>query len=188
MGRSPRDISLLILTHSHPFDHIWAAESVVEASGCKVAAAHEMEVSWIEDVDLQARQRPAPGLQSLVEGSVKVDRPLKEGDLLELSGLSLKVIHTPGNSKGSIPLLLQEDCVLITGDAVPVKGELPIYNDALKSGRSIEKLKALEGIQVLLSAWDEPREGSQIERIMAEGQKYISRIHKAVLKVSNGFH
>ena len=139
-------------------------------------------------MDLQARQRPVPELQSLVEGSVKVDHPLKDGDLLDLGGLSLKVIHTPGYSKGSISLLLQEDCVLIKGDAVPVKGGLPIYDDSLESGRSIEKLKAMEGIQVLLSAWDEPREGSLIERIMAEGQKYLSRIHKAVLKVSNGFH
>ncbi len=64
--------------------------------------------------------------------------------------------------------------------------EMPIYDDPLKSVRSIEKLKALEGVQVLLSAWDEPRAGSQIERIMAEGQEYLSRIHKAVLKVSDG--
>jgi hydroxyacylglutathione hydrolase len=37
IGRDPREISLIILTHSHP-DHIGAARSVQEATGCSVMA------------------------------------------------------------------------------------------------------------------------------------------------------
>ena len=76
--RSPKDISYLILTHSHP-DHIGAAREVQEASGCTVAA-HAAEIAWIEDVDLQCRERPVPGFHSLVGGSIKVDRALQDGD------------------------------------------------------------------------------------------------------------
>jgi hydroxyacylglutathione hydrolase len=36
-GRQPEEISLLILTHSHP-DHIGSALAIKKASGCTVAA------------------------------------------------------------------------------------------------------------------------------------------------------
>ena len=97
-GRQPEEISQLILTHSHP-DHIGSALAIKEASGCTVAA-HVAEKAWIEDVDLQSRERPVPGFHSLVGGSVKVDRVLEEGDILDLGdSLNLEVIHTPGHSR-----------------------------------------------------------------------------------------
>jgi glyoxylase-like metal-dependent hydrolase (beta-lactamase superfamily II) len=76
-GKSSKDISLLILTHAHP-DHIGAAKALKSMSGCAVAA-HAAERTWIEDVDLQARERPVPGFKSLVEGSVPVDLVLQGG-------------------------------------------------------------------------------------------------------------
>ena len=47
-------------------------------------------------------------------------------------------------------------------------GEMPIYDDPLASVKSIERLKAIEGIEVLLAAWDQPREGDQAYKIMDE--------------------
>jgi hypothetical protein len=47
----------------------------------------------------------------------------------------------------------------------PCPERCPYYDDPLESVRSIETLKVLEGVQVLLSDWDEPMEGSQIESI-----------------------
>ena len=55
-GRSPEEIGTLVLTHSHP-DHIGAAKTIRETTGCTVIA-HPAERAWIEDVDLQARERP----------------------------------------------------------------------------------------------------------------------------------
>jgi glyoxylase-like metal-dependent hydrolase (beta-lactamase superfamily II) len=130
IGLNPGDISLLILTHSHP-DHIGSAKSIKKKSGCKVLA-HPNEKSWIEDVDLQERERPVPNFHSLVDGSVKVDEILENGDVLNLGeNISLKIIHTPGHSEGSISLLIPEEGVLFTGDVIPIKGDLPIYDDAM---------------------------------------------------------
>jgi len=57
-GRKTDDISMIILTHSHP-DHIGAARAIQKETGCSVAA-HAGEKSWIEDVELQSRERPVP--------------------------------------------------------------------------------------------------------------------------------
>ena len=177
-GRSPQEISTLILTHAHP-DHIGAAAAIKRISGCTVAA-HAAEKAWIEDVDLQAKERPVPGFRSLVGGSVQVDRTLQDGDVLHLeSGLTLQVLHTPGHSPGSISLWLAEDGALFSGDAVPIAGDMPIYQDILESVRSIEKLASIPEIKLLLAAWDEPRSGSEAYRIMDEGLQYLQRIHSA---------
>ena len=182
-GRRPDEISLLILTHSHP-DHVGSAKAIKMASGCKVAA-HGAEKAWIEDVDLQYRERPVPGFHSLVGGSVEVDLALKEGDILDLGdGLRLQVIHTPGHSNGSISLWLAEEGVLFTGDVIPLPEEMPIYDDPAESVKSIKRLKAIDGIKIMLSAWDLPRDGERAYRIMDESMGYLQRIHEAVIKIS----
>jgi glyoxylase-like metal-dependent hydrolase (beta-lactamase superfamily II) len=181
-GLSPKDIDLLVLTHSHP-DHIGSARAVKRASNC-IVAAHAAEKAWIEDVDLQARERPVPGFSSLVGGSVEVDRTLQDGDILDLGDLSLKVIHTPGHSKGSISLWQPEERALFSADAIPIKGDLPIYEDILSSVRSIQRLEALEGISFLLSAWDDPREGLEAYETMDQGLGYLQLIHQTVLDVA----
>lgn len=182
-GRSPEEISLLILTHSHP-DHIGAAAAIIAASGCEVAC-HAAERSWIEDVNQQFKERPVPGFHSLVGGSVKVDRVLKDGDIIDLDdAVSAKVIHTPGHSKGSISILLPSCGALFSGDAVPLPGDAPIYEDPIESVRSIKKLKSISGINHLLAAWDEPQKDSVVYKRMDEGLQYIQRIHEAVINVS----
>lgn len=44
--------------------------------------------------------------------------PIEPGDVLDLGGLTVEVIHLPGHTQGSILLLLREDRVLFTGDAI----------------------------------------------------------------------
>jgi hydroxyacylglutathione hydrolase len=181
-AKRPEDISLLILTHSHP-DHMGAASTIKKATGCLVAA-HEKERAWIEDAELQARERPVPGFFSLVEGSVKVDRLLAEGDKLDLGGVEARVLNTPGHSPGSISLWLPEDGALISADAVPVPGELPIYDDFRQSEASIRRLLAIDGISFLLSSWDVPRKGEESCRALENGLLYLQRIHQAVRRAA----
>ena len=182
-GRSPEEISTLILTHAHP-DHIGAANAIKRICGCTVAA-HAAEKAWIEDVDLQAKERPVPGFFSLVGGSVPVDQTLQEGDVLHLeSDLTLRVLHTPGHSPGSLSLWLDEDGALFSADAVPIAGDMPIYQDILASVRSVQRLASIPEIKHLLAAWDEPRRGSEAYRILEEGRQYLQRIHSNVLKVA----
>jgi glyoxylase-like metal-dependent hydrolase (beta-lactamase superfamily II) len=182
-GRKPEEISQIVLTHSHP-DHIGGAQSIERVTGCAIAA-HIAEKSWIEDVALQSRERPVPGFDALVEGSVRISRLLQGGDVLDLDdNIGLEVFHTPGHSSGSISLMLREDATLFSGDAVPIVGDLPIYEDIEASARSIEKLKGIKGVNFLLASWDEPRRGEESYRVMDDGLSYLKHIHKKVIETS----
>ena len=181
--RKPHQISTLILTHSHP-DHIGAAQAIQRATDCTVSA-HASESNWIEDVKLQSRERPVPDFHNLVGGSVKVDQILNDGDILDLGdNLTLQVLHTPGHSEGSISLLFQEDQVLFSGDVLPLPGDIPIYEDVLLSLGSIKQLKAIDGINVILSSWDEPKIGETVYQAMDESLRHLQSIHEAVLKAA----
>ncbi len=182
-GRQPKEISWLVLTHSHP-DHIGAARSIKEASGCKVAA-HPAEREMIENVDLQAKLRPVPGFHSLVGGSVAIDRLLADGDILELGpGMPLEILHTPGHSQGSLSLWLAEDKALFCGDTIPQPGDFPIYENVSALVNSIERLKGLDQVQFLLASWDEPRKGEEVRRVMEDGLRYLARIDEIVHKTA----
>jgi hydroxyacylglutathione hydrolase len=181
-GRDPSEISLIVQTHAHP-DHIGATQAVQKATGCEVAI-HAAERQWIEDVALQNRERPIPGFDVLVGGPAIVGRVLEDGDVLDLDGdhlLDLVVFHTPGHSPGSVSLLLKREGILFSGDAVPVPGDLPVYDDVLASVRSIKRLDNIDGVSVLLSSWDEPREGICAYQRMNEALAHLQTIHDAVI-------
>jgi hydroxyacylglutathione hydrolase len=181
-GRDPSEISLIIQTHAHP-DHIGATQAIQKVTGCAVAI-HAAERSWIEDVALQNRDRPVPGFDVLVGGAATVDRVLEDGDVLDLDGdhiLDLIVFHTPGHSPGSVSLLLRYEGALFSGDAVPVPGDLPVYDDVEQSVRSIRRLNNLDGVAVLLSSWDEPRAGICACQRMNEALAYLQKVHDAVI-------
>jgi hydroxyacylglutathione hydrolase len=181
-GRNPAEISLIVQTHAHP-DHIGATRAIQRATGCEVAI-HDAEKVWIEDVDLQNRERPVPGFDTLVGGSVNVGRVLEDGEVLDLDGdhtLDLIVFSTPGHSPGSISLLLRSDGVLFSGDAIPVPGDLPVYDDVIALVRSIKRLDNIDGVRQLLSSWDQPREGILAYQRMTDALLYLQRIHDAVI-------
>ncbi len=181
-GRDPSEIALIILTHAHP-DHIGAARAIQGATGCSIAA-HPAERAWIEDVERQNRERPVPGFASLVGGPVQLDFELVDGDSIEIDAThsgELQVFHTPGHSAGSISLFLHSEGALFSGDVIPVTGDLPIYDDALASVKSVKQLRGLTGTKVLLSAWDDPRSGEEAYRQMDQALAYLQKIHEVVL-------
>jgi len=182
-GRESDEVSVLVLTHSHP-DHMGGAMSIREVTGC-IVAAHPAEVAWIEDPSLQARERPIPGFSTLVGGPVRVDRLLGDDDRIGIGeGRSLSVIHTPGHSPGSISLFLKGEGVLISGDAIPVKGEVPVYDDPVASVRSIGKLEEFPGVKILLSSWDSQKTGRGIGRALADGREVIRTLHGSVVRAT----
>jgi len=181
-GRNPSEIALIVLTHSHP-DHIGSARAIQRESGCSIAA-HPAERAWIENVELQNRERPVPGFATLVGGSVNIDHELMDGDSIEPDETregEMQVFSTPGHSAGSISLLLHNEGALFSGDAIPVPGDLPVYDDVLLSVRSVNKLKAIHGIRVLLSSWDEPRKDGNGYRQMDLALEYLQHVHEVVL-------
>ena len=182
-GRRPKELKKLILTHSHP-DHMGAAKEIVEATGCEVLA-HEKERAWIEDPSLQKASRPVPGFDILVSGPVMVDREVDDGDLIDIGQGSLTVVSTPGHSAGHISLWSSEGRTVITGDAVPVPGELPIYDDAFSSLASLRRVRGL-GAEVMLSAWERPLEGREINKRLDDASLLVQTIHRSVVRNAKG--
>ena len=184
-GRDPKEISMVILSHSHP-DHIGSVKAIKEATKCKVAA-HNGEKDWIEDTEEQFKERPVPGFHALVGGPVTVDRLLVDGEIVDFGEKTrCEVMHTPGHSRGSITLIVENEKTIITGDSLPLPNELPIYEDIVASVHSIKNLKKVKNIEILLSSWEAPIHGyEQIEKRIDDGLLYLRRIHETVLKVKS---
>ena len=93
-------ISHVIITHCHS-DHIGGLSDIIRKTGARVLL-HEAEK------DDAAGMGYAP------------DRLVKDGEVINLDGLDLKIIHTPGHSAGSICLYAKDK--LFTGDTLFVGG------------------------------------------------------------------
>lgn len=179
-NRTKTDIANLLISHAHP-DHIGAAAAIKEQTGCSIAY-HAGDRDWIEDTEKQFQERPIPGFHTLVGGSVSPDIVVNDGDRLELNpGLALDVIHTPGHSRGSISLFLEQDGALVTADALPLPGDLPLYDDIGKSVASIKKLQLLPKVDVVFSSWEDPIQGStRIQDRMQESLQLLRTVHETV--------
>lgn len=184
IGRGPEEIATLILTHAHP-DHIGSAGTIRRLTGCRVLA-HALEKEWIEDTDRQKKERPVPGFDLLVEGPVQVDALLENGQTLDLDPETrCQVFATPGHSAGSLSLLFARERVLVSGDALPLPGDLPIYDDLACALSSIATVRDLaQQTETLLSSWEAPVHGQEnIRQRIAAGVSWLRRIHATVLRV-----
>ncbi|HEX8338466.1 MAG TPA: MBL fold metallo-hydrolase [Pyrinomonadaceae bacterium] len=132
-GRRPREI---VLTHHHP-DHVGGVESLREQFGLKVAA-HRLTAEALE-------------------GSVRVDRFIEEGETIELEGdpsISLRAMHTPGHTRGHLSFYDERAGALLTGDNIvgvgsvlidPEEGSVRDYLASLERYRQLPRLVALFG-------------------------------------------
>jgi len=183
LDRTPEDIGMLLLTHSHP-DHIGAAAKIKKRTGCAVLA-HPLARPWIEDIDLQFGQRPVPGFHTLVGGSLSIDGLLEDRQILDAGGISLKVYYTPGHSRDSVSLYCPSEGVMFAGDAVPQENDMPIYEDAGALVLSLRTLRNISGIRHLLASWRHPKKDEDPYAILDEGVAHVNRIHRGVREITN---
>ena len=75
--------------------------------------------------------------------------PLRDGDVIDLGGVTLEVLETPGHTRGSVCLLDRANGNLFTGDMVltwQVWGQLETSTTLLEYSRSLDRLARLEPV------------------------------------------
>ena len=175
MGRDISEIKLVIHTHAHP-DHIGCSARLAELAS-PTFAAHPAAARWIENPDLHYRERAVHNFHEMVGGAVTVNRLLRDGQIVDLGGLKLRVIYTPGHSKGSVSLFCLEEGTLIAGDAIPHLLGIPLYVDVDQSRASLETLLRLGGVRRLYTSLSpDPIEGDEIQTTLQEGLAYLDRM------------
>lgn len=96
LGFKYADIKILLTTQAH-YDHMGAMAAIQKETGAKVmvdaADAQVMLDGGSSDYAL--------GGDGMSYEPLKADRLLKDGDLVELGGYKLKILHHPGHTKGS---------------------------------------------------------------------------------------
>lgn len=141
-GVALSEIGLIVNTHAH-IDHIGGNRAIHLASGAPIAL-HEYEGRPIAQGDWWAT-----GLRYLDQEAPPfgVDRYLHDGDVLDIGGMEVEVLHVPGHSSGSIALHVPAEETLILGDLfhaddvgwinARLEGAIAVYN----ARRSLERIR-----------------------------------------------
>lgn len=175
-GAGGKSVSEILITHAH-VDHIGGLAELKCRLGCP-AAASEKSAPWIEDIDIQFRQRPVPQFYDFVKRSAVIERRLSDGDEIDLGGHTLVVYEAPGHEKGQLAFYSKEDGVLLSADSIPVLGEMPVYEDLSAEINTLRRLDSIENVNTLLASWDDPCEGAEnVHRILKNAMDYVRLIH-----------
>ncbi len=97
LAKAELKVKYLINTHGH-FDHVGANKRMKEVTGARIAI-HPDDEPMLGELSSSALNF---GLSA--ENSPPADIHLKHGDEISFGNITLKVIHTPGHSRGGICL------------------------------------------------------------------------------------
>ena len=142
-------LEYILLTHGH-FDHIIGVKEIKEKFGCKVAISKE-------DKDMLQSARLSLALFcGAKQNNADYDLLIKDGDIIKLDETDIKVISTPGHTKGSVCFIAED--YLFTGDTLfccscgrcdfPGGSEQEMIS-------SLQKLKNLDGDFKVMPGHDE---------------------------------
>jgi hydroxyacylglutathione hydrolase len=162
-------IDYLLTTHYH-FDHVSGLVYLKKNLGGTVAV-HEADSSALEKADTSKVlsylfDAPCP--------TVSVDWKLKDGDVVDLDGLILEVIHTPGHTPGCICFYEPASKSLFSGDTVfdgcvgrtDFEGGSNI--DLKKSVEKLVKLHKARGVETVYPGHGPLFKGRDLEGIYEE--------------------
>jgi glyoxylase-like metal-dependent hydrolase (beta-lactamase superfamily II) len=109
--RTNLDISKIILTHAH-IDHVGAVVDLVKEYSCPVFA-HEDSKPMLEQLPMQAV------MMGMKFGEIlKIDKFIEDEEIVEVGGLRLRSLYTPGHSPGHLAFYIEGEGVVIAGDAL----------------------------------------------------------------------
>jgi hydroxyacylglutathione hydrolase len=105
------EISQILITHAH-IDHIGAVAALVDEYSCPVLMHAEAE-PMLEQLPTQAM------MMGLRFGKVPtVDHHIEDGEVLEVGGLNLRSLYTPGHAPGHLAFYVESEGVVFAGDAL----------------------------------------------------------------------
>ena len=152
------DVAGLLITHRHP-DHVGGARALV--------ARTEAPVYAFDD-------RPLEGLPV---------RSIRDGEILEIDDLSLRVLHAPGHTPDHLCFLLEAERALFAGDNVmgegtpvidPPEGHMRTYLDTIRRLSELDLDRIYPGH---FRALERPREVLQeLLEHRAERERAIVRV------------
>ena len=124
-----KTVAAILLTHGH-FDHVGGVREIFAQTDC--------------DIYLCPADCVMP--EHMTAGTLCYTNSYQEGDRVNLAGLTLQVLHTPGHTPGSVCLMCEDN--LFVGDTLFAgscgRTDLP-NGDWDELVQSLARLKALEG-------------------------------------------
>jgi hydroxyacylglutathione hydrolase len=104
-------VEAILLTHCH-FDHIGAVAPVARATGAPVYCP-EIEVPLLADIMAYV---PWAGFGPYE--SYEADEVVRGGETLELAGMEIEVVFTPGHSPGHVTYAVKGEPAIFSGDVL----------------------------------------------------------------------
>jgi hydroxyacylglutathione hydrolase len=101
----------ILLTHTH-FDHIGAVAPIAKATGAPVWCP-AIETAVLADINSYV---PWPGFGPYE--SYEADHTVAGGEQLELAGMEIDVIFTPGHSPGHVTYSIRDEQAIFSGDVL----------------------------------------------------------------------
>lgn len=157
IGAAAEDVGVVLLTHHH-VDHSEAAREFAESVGCGVRALD-------------------PGYRLGSEG-------LGDGDVVEVDGLEVHVVGTPGHTADSLSFLVPAEGAVLTGDTVLGRGTTVVAHPDGQLGAyldSLDRLHALAAAHEVRSIW--PGHGPVIDDALGALDYYIAHRHERLEQV-----
>ena len=104
-------VDAILVTHTH-FDHVGAVAPVAQATGAPVYCP-ELEREVLANI---MDYVPWPGFGPFE--SYEADHTVAGGETLELAGMKLDVLFTPGHSPGHVTYAIRDERALFSGDVL----------------------------------------------------------------------
>lgn len=104
------DVEYILLTHGH-FDHILGLTELKKALGAEAVICHD---DLIISDNINEFTRFFGGMEESVPPVY--EKFIKDGDVITVGNMQIKVIHTPGHTEGGVCYLLNDN--LFSGDTL----------------------------------------------------------------------